>query len=69
MPLTPDTVLNGKYHILRLIGEGGMARVWLTEEVTFGNRWQVAIKEPHAGLGSTDAQEMREPFQREVKLV
>ena len=30
------TILNGKYRILRLIGEGGMARVWLAEELVFG---------------------------------
>ena len=61
------TILNGKYRILRLIGEGGMARVWLAEELVFGNR-PVAIKEPHAGLGSTDSEELRQRFQREVKV-
>jgi formylglycine-generating enzyme required for sulfatase activity len=67
MPLTPNTtIINGKYHILRLIGEGGMARVWLAEEVHFGR--QVAIKEPHAGLGSTDSEELRQRFLREVKI-
>jgi len=54
MAIFPNTtILNGKYRILRLIGEGGMARVWLAEEVHFAR--QVAIKEPHAGLGSTDS--------------
>ena len=68
MPFTPGlNILNGKYTILRLIGEGGMARVWLAEEVTFGQR-QVAIKEPHGGLGSTDAQEIQQRFLREVKV-
>ena len=61
MPITPNaTILKGKYRILSLIGEGGMARVWLAEEVHFGRR--VAIKEPHAGLGSTDSEELRERF-------
>ena len=68
MSLTPaTTILNGKYHILRLIGEGGMARVWLAEEPNFGNR-PVAIKEPHIGLGSTDSEELRQRFLREVKV-
>ncbi|MCP4165629.1 MAG: serine/threonine protein kinase, partial [Chloroflexi bacterium] len=67
MSLTPNTtILNGKYHILRLIGEGGMARVWLAEELQFER--QVAIKEPHAGLGSTDGEELRRRFRREVRV-
>lgn len=33
MPLEPDkTILNGKYHIERILGEGGMARVWLAKQ-------------------------------------
>ena len=67
MPITPNTTILNKYRIIKLIGEGGMARVWLAEEITFGNR-QVAIKEPHAGLGSTDSEELRQRFLREVKV-
>ena len=68
MPLSPGiSIRDDKYHIIRLIGEGGMARVWLAEEPNFGNR-QVAIKEPHAGLGSTDSEELRQRFLREVKV-
>ncbi len=67
MPLQPNIIiLNGKYRILRLIGAGGMARVWLAEEVHFGR--QVAIKEPHAGLDSADSEELRQRFRREVKV-
>ena len=44
MPLQADTIIrDGKYRIVRLIGEGGMARVWLAEEPEFGDR-QVALK-------------------------
>ena len=65
MPLREgETILNGKYRILKLIGEGGMARVWLAEELTFGSR-DVAIKEPHANLPSDDLAELRRRFQRE----
>ena len=68
MPLHENTtILNGKYRLLRPIGEGGMARVWLAEELTFGNR-QVAIKEPHAGLGTTNSEELRQRFLCEVKV-
>jgi two-component system phosphate regulon response regulator PhoB len=45
MPLAPDQlILNDKYRILRLLGEGAAARVWLAEEPRFGGRL-VAIKE------------------------
>jgi len=62
-----DTILNGKYRILKRIGEGGMARVWLAEEVTFGQR-QVALKEPRADLLPDLAQEVRLRYQREVQV-
>jgi len=62
-----DVILNGKYHILRFIGEGGMARVWLAEELTFGQR-QVALKEPRADLLPDLAQEVRLRYQREVQV-
>ena len=68
MPLTAgQTIINGKYHILKLIGEGGMARVWLAEEITFGGR-QVALKEPRSDLLPDDLQELRRRYDREVKV-
>ncbi len=67
MSVTPNTIIrDGKYRIPDQIGEGGMARVWLAKEVHFGR--QVAIKEPYAGLGSTDSEELRRRFNREVKV-
>jgi formylglycine-generating enzyme required for sulfatase activity/tRNA A-37 threonylcarbamoyl transferase component Bud32 len=62
-----QTILNGKYRIERLIGEGGMARVWLAEELTFGGR-QVALKEPRHDLLPELAQEVRLRYQREVQV-
>jgi hypothetical protein len=35
MPITPDTTLLNKYRIVRLLGEGGVARVWLAQMVAF----------------------------------
>ena len=68
MPLASgQTIINGKYHILKLIGEGGMARVWLAEEITFGGR-QVALKEPRSDLLPDDLQELRRRYDREVKV-
>ena len=58
MPLQADQIiLNGKYHIVRLLGEGGMARVWLAEERTFGNRL-VALKEPRGDLAGEVEEEV-----------
>jgi WD40 repeat protein/tRNA A-37 threonylcarbamoyl transferase component Bud32 len=68
MPLQlGDTILNGKYRVISLAGEGGMARVWLAEELTFGRR-KVALKEPRADLSSSLAQEIEERYQREVQV-
>jgi serine/threonine protein kinase len=44
------SICNGKYEILRLIGEGGQSRVWLAREVKRG--LEVAIKEPLPGSSS-----------------
>ena len=62
-----QTILNGKYRIEHLIGEGGMARVWLAEEPRFGNR-RVAIKEPRTDLLPELVQEVRLRYQREVQV-
>ncbi|MFZ1549839.1 MAG: protein kinase, partial [Anaerolineae bacterium] len=67
MPLEPDkTILNGKYHIERLLDEGGMARVWLAEEPKL--RRQVAIKEPKSGLTNDQQEALRLRFQREQQV-
>ena len=62
-----ELILNGKYYIQRLHAEGGMARVWLAEERTFGDR-QVALKEPRPALLSDLAREIEERFRREVRI-
>lgn len=68
MPLQPGLIIiNGKYRIIRLIGEGGMGRVWLGEEIAFGNR-RVAIKEPRAELPIADRADLLSRYAREVEL-
>ncbi len=45
--LSPGDVVNGergRYRVIRLLGEGGMSRVWLAEDLSSGR--YVVIKEP-----------------------
>lgn len=68
MPLREgDQILESKYQILRLIGQGASARVWLAEEPRFGNR-RVAIKEPRADLLPESQQELRRRYDQEIQL-
>jgi serine/threonine protein kinase len=67
MPITPGETILNKYHILRLIGEGGMARVWLAEETAFAGRL-VAIKEPRRNLPPADQEEIERRYQREIQV-
>jgi hypothetical protein len=67
VPIIPDTTILGKYKILRPIGEGGMGRVWLAEEITFGNR-QVALKEPRSDLSPLDRDDIQRRYQQEIAV-
>jgi serine/threonine-protein kinase len=61
------SILDGKYRIVRLIGEGGMARVWLAEETTLASRL-VAIKAPRQDLLPEDLPDIQERYRREVHV-
>jgi eukaryotic-like serine/threonine-protein kinase len=67
MPITPDETILNKYRILKLIGEGGMARVWLAEETAFAGRL-VALKEPRRDLLPGQGEELQLRYQREVQV-
>lgn len=60
-------VLKDKYKIIHQLGQGGMAEVWLAEEITFGNR-QVAIKVPKPSISEQESQILQARFQREVQV-
>lgn len=63
MTITPGMVIDGKYSIVRLIGEGGMGAVY--EGVNQLIRRRVAIKVLHAG--TKDSAGVVERFEREAQ--
>ena len=60
--MTGDELLAGRYRTLRLIGTGGMARVFLAEDQRLGR--QVAVKRLHAH----SPEDIARRFQREARL-
>jgi alpha-tubulin suppressor-like RCC1 family protein len=61
-----QVICNGKYEILRLIGEGGQSRVWLAREVA--RDLEVAIKEPLAELSALQQADLQARFERERRI-
>jgi len=60
-------ILGRKYRVIMPLGEGGMARVWLASELTFGGRL-VAIKEPLVYLDTDQGREILRRFEQEIAL-
>src|SRR5882672_9324271 len=64
MALQQGQILDGKYRIVRVIGEGGMGAVYEGENTRIRRR--VAIKELHAGIAANA--EMVQRFEREAQV-
>ena len=60
-------IINKKYKIIKQLDQGGMAQVWLAEEINFRNR-QVAIKAPRPSLSDAENNILHERFKREVDV-
>jgi len=63
--VTTDTLLSGRYRLLRQVASGGMAMVWEAEDSVLGRR--VAVKVLHHHLSVNEA--IRERFRREAIAV
>jgi serine/threonine protein kinase len=60
--LSPDTVLQSRYRIVRQLGQGGMGTVYEAIDMRFDN--QVALKETHF-----TEEALRKQFEREARLL
>src|SRR3954464_13506567 len=58
-------VFMGRYEILRLLGEGGMGRVYLARQLDLGRQVVVKVMHDHIAVDAT----FRERFQRETLLM
>src|SRR3954471_10015560 len=61
--IAPDTIVDGRYRAIRLLGVGGMAEVWCAEDEVLGRR--VALK--LLGGRFVEDPEFRERFRREAQ--
>ncbi|MBX9685677.1 MAG: serine/threonine protein kinase [Candidatus Obscuribacterales bacterium] len=65
MPFSSGTIIDNRFKILSLIGEGGMASVYEAEQ--FGTQRVVALKLMHPSLQTSEEQRSR--FLREAKIL
>ena len=67
MSMQKNEVLINKYKLMKQLGQGGMAQVWLAEEIKMGNR-QVAVKVQLPGISDQGNQILQARFQREIEV-
>ena len=67
MSLAPGTLVNGRYKILRQLGEGGFGAVYLAEDMRLGSK-RVAVKERKED-GSLNSAEAQRQFNLEAELL
>ncbi len=66
--LNPDTILDGRYSIVRTIGQGGMGAVYLALDTRLQNK-PVAIKEMSTGAVGGDLQAAIDSFKKEARIL
>ncbi|MHB2017016.1 MAG: serine/threonine protein kinase [Candidatus Xenobia bacterium] len=66
--LRPDSVVGGRYQVMRLLGEGASGRVWLVRDLKVrGARW--ALKELTPGSGDMTPQEAQALIAKEIAFL
>ncbi|MGV8118802.1 MAG: serine/threonine protein kinase [Candidatus Xenobiia bacterium LiM19] len=66
--LRPGAVLEGKYRVRRLLGEGGMNRVYLVEDLAGTKKWALKLTKNTADIQSTQ-QDQYNKFLKEVAIL
>ncbi|MCL6511439.1 MAG: protein kinase, partial [Anaerolineae bacterium] len=67
--LTPGTILNNRYEILRWLADGGQSTIYLAADTRTFNR-QVVVKEFKLGIGmSSDAEVARRQFETSARML
>ncbi len=67
-PVPASHLLDGRYRINRVIGQGGMGRVYLANDIRLANR-PVAVKEMIVDAGNEQEKKAIEDFQREASVL
>ncbi len=62
-----DTVLNGRYRIVKVLGTGGMSNVYLVEDEKLNSRW--ALKELLNIFPDEEKEEFLEQFKKEAQIL
>ena len=67
-PVPAGHLLDGRYRVSKVIGQGGMGRVYLANDTRLANR-PVAVKEMIIDLGGEQEKKAIEDFQREASVL
>lgn len=64
----PGDTIEGKYRVLKLLGEGGMNRVYLVEDIRAGTKWALKVSRDPGEIESSQ-QEIYNQFLKEVSIL
>jgi serine/threonine protein kinase len=69
MPLTPGQVINNRYRVIALLGQGGMSAVYEAIDTTLGVGCALKEMAPYPGTIETALPQLREQFRQEARLL